>query len=198
MARAATAASASGALAAANEHVALANRAFQSGHYDKAIDELRIAYRLAPRAEFLLSFAQVYRAAGRLQEALEACHAYLDIVPRGRLADDTRELVKLLEAELARAHRPSSSSSPAPPPEPQSRAPSPEPAPSPRVEPPGPALAPLVAAPAEAPKPRRRGWLLGLTLGAGAVVIGLTVGLAVGLTREARHPSLGTIDFTPP
>src|SRR5262245_20950688 len=101
--------------AAANEHVAAANRAFQAGDYRKAFEELRIAHQLAPRAEFLLSFAQIYRAEGRLQEALEACHAYLTMVPNGPLTPKTHELIEILQAEIART-KPSAPREPEPPP----------------------------------------------------------------------------------
>ncbi len=182
------------ALAAANEHVAVANRAFQARKYDKAIEELRVAYQLAPRAEFLLSFAQVYRAAGRTQEALEACHAYLAMVPSGPMATTTRQLVKLLEAELAQKQPAPSEPPPATTP-PLSLAP-----PSATTPPPAEALVATTASPpADAGASHRRRVILGVTLGAvGLAVAGLTVGLAVGLTRDQRHPSLGTIDFTPP
>jgi tetratricopeptide (TPR) repeat protein len=192
------AAPARSALAAANEHVAVANRAFQAGRYDKAIEELRVAYQLAPRAEFLLSFAQVYRAAGRTQEALEACHAYLAMVPTGPMATTTRQLVTLLEAERQRKEASAHEPAPAPPTPPPAPA---EPAPAPPPPPPAAAAAATLVA---APQPtddggaHRRKVILGVTLGAvGLAVVGLTVGLAVGLSG-GRHPSLGTLDFTPP
>src|SRR5437899_798232 len=86
--------------AAASEHVAAANRAFQAKSYDRALDELRAAYRLAPRAEFLLSFAQVYRAAGQLQQALEACNSYLATMPNGALASSPLQLAVTLSAKF--------------------------------------------------------------------------------------------------
>src|SRR5262249_49973053 len=86
---------------AAAEHVAAANRAFQAGSYETALAQLRIAYQLAPRPEFLLTFAQIYRAAGRLEQALEACNSYLAMVPDGPMGAGAKKLAEMLKAEIA-------------------------------------------------------------------------------------------------
>jgi hypothetical protein len=172
----------------AAEHVAAANRAFVARSYDLALDELRIAYQLAPRPEFLLTFAQIYRAAGRLQQALEACNSYLATVPRGPLTSGAEKLAATLRAEIAAAQ---------PPP--------PEPPPTPAtIAPPTPAtIAPPLATPApprdDEPRARRRRLTLGLSLGLGAaVVVGVAVGLGVGLTaNQPRASTYGPISFTP-
>ena len=179
--------------AAASEHVAAANRAFQAKSYDRALAELRAAYRLAPRPEFLPSFAQVYRAAGQLQQALEACNSYLATMPNGALASSARQLADKLRAEIEAA-------APAPPSPPAATPPPTVATPPPAATPPPTVLTPLdsVATPAP-PSPRsRRRKILGWTIGAGVVGVGLAVGLGVGLTigRE-RASTFGRVDFTP-
>jgi tetratricopeptide (TPR) repeat protein len=179
----------------AAEHMAAANQAFQAGRYDQALDELRQAYRLAPRPEFLLTFAQIYRAAGRLQPALEACNSYLATAPNGALASDAQKLADVLRAEIERANPPPTPAPPAPV----------EPPAAVHLEPP-PVAAPQVVIPSSdtdeaglRAQRRRRRTVLGVALGVtGVVVVGLAVGLGVGLTVGAgRKSTFGSIDFTP-
>ena len=177
----------------AAEHMAAANQAFGVGHYEQALDELRQAYRLAPRPEFLLTFAQIYRAAGRLKPALEACNSYLAMAPNGPLAADAQKLAEMLRTEIERE---------TPPPAPVSEPP--PPVAPPRVEPP-PIAQPVLVVPNDANEAaaraqrRRRRTAVGVALGVcGVVVVGLAVGLGVGLTVGAeRKSTFGPIDFTP-
>jgi hypothetical protein len=175
---------------AAAEHVAAANRAFQAGSYDAALAQLRIAYQLAPRPEFLLTFAQIYRAAGQLGPALEACNSYLAMVPDGPMVAGAKKLAEMLKTEIA-------ARAPAPPP-PQ---PSHEPAPPPMtLTPSAPAIAtpaPATTTEADASRRRRRRLGVALAITGGAVVVGLAVGLGVGLTVGQRHSTYGPIVFTP-
>ncbi|HEX4456928.1 MAG TPA: hypothetical protein VIA18_03115 [Polyangia bacterium] len=177
---------------AAAEHVAAANRAYKEKNYDKALEELRAGYRLAPRAEFLLTFAQIYRAAGKLQQALEACNSYLATMPNGALAPGARELADVLRSEIAAA---------APPPPPVVAQPTPPPpvvtpppvAPAPVVSP----FAPSVTTTAPPPEHHRKALAWGLGVGA-VVVVGLAVGLGVGLgVGHERASTFGTVKFNP-
>jgi hypothetical protein len=154
--------------ATAAEHVAAANRAFQAKSYELALAELRIAYQLAPRPEFLLTFAQIYRAAGRLQQALEACDSYLATVPNGPMAQSARKLSETLKTELARATPPPSS-----PPPPPSGTPAPNPTnpANPTNSPSAPPAAVVALAPPTPATPEvshRRRLALGLALGLAA------------------------------
>ena len=176
--------------ASAADHVAAANRAFQAKNYDRALEELRAAYRLAPRPEFLLSFAQIYRAAGQLQQALEACNSYLATMPNGALAPGARQLADALRAEIDAAAPPAAAAAP----------PTVNPAPPVAVTAPPAAVVAtpaLVATPAPADRGRRRKLAIGLGVGA-VVVVGLAVGLGVGLTvgRE-RSSTFGRVSFAP-
>jgi hypothetical protein len=179
----------------AADHVAAANRAFQAKKYDLALDELRIAYQLAPRPEFLLTFAQIYRAAGQLQQALEACNSYLVTVPNGPMATSARKLAETLKAELA-ARAPSP-----PPPTPVTPSPpiTPEPAAPAPASPTELVATPPATAPTDAEHSRRRRRVVGLALGLGGLaVVGLAVGLGVGLgVSQSRRSTYGSIDFTP-
>jgi tetratricopeptide (TPR) repeat protein len=179
---------------AAADHVAAANRAFQAKNYDKALEELRAGYRLAPRPEFLLTFAQIYRAAGQLQQALEACNSYLATMPNGTLAPSARQLADALRSEI-------DATTPAPAP-PVVATPV---APPPPVVTTPPAAAPAVVSPfapsvqASAPPPARHRKALAWGLGVGAVVVvGLAVGLGVGLgVSHERASTFGSVPFPP-
>jgi hypothetical protein len=179
----------------AAEHVAAANRAFVAKDYEAALAELRIAYQLAPRPEFLLTFAQIYRGAGRLQQALEACNSYLATVPNGPLTPGAQKLAAMLRAEIAAAQPP-------PPPAPQ-QAPQPSPPPVAAVTPPPQVIAtpspPATDNATDSARARRRRLALGLSLGIGAaVVVGVAVGLGVGLgANQPRASTYGPIGFTP-
>jgi tetratricopeptide (TPR) repeat protein len=171
---------------AAADHVAAANRAFQAKNYDKALEELRAGYRLAPRPEFLLTFAQIYRAAGQLQQALEACNSYLATMPNGSLAPSARELAVALRSEIE-------ATTPAPPPVVATPVAPPVVAPAPLATPSN----ALVATPAPPPEHHKKALAWGLGIGA-VVVVGLAVGLGVGLgVQHDRSSTFGNVSFPP-
>ncbi len=179
---------------AATEHVAAANRAYKEKNYDKALEELRAGYRLAPRPEFLLTFAQIYRSAGKLQQALEACNSYLATMPNGSLAPSARELADVLRAEIAAATPP-----PAPPPPVVAQPVAPPPAVVTPVAPPSVVTPVAAAVGTTAPPPDHRRKALAWGLGVGAVVVvGLAVGLGVGLgVDHGRASTFGNVKFNP-
>jgi tetratricopeptide (TPR) repeat protein len=180
---------------AAADHVAAANRAYKEKNYDKALEELRAGYRLAPRPEFLLTFAQIYRAAGKLQQALEACNSYLATMPNGALAPSARELADVLRDEIAAA-----TPAPAPPPPVVAQPVTPPPVVAPPVAPPPPVVTPFAADVTATAPPRehhRKALAWGLGVGA-VVVVGLAVGLGVGLgVDHERASTFGTVKFNP-
>lgn len=80
--------------ARAEHYVAAANRAFRAGDYDRALAELEVGYAIEPRREFLITFAQVYAAMGRLDDAIDRCERYLAVAPASPLAGSVRQLVR--------------------------------------------------------------------------------------------------------
>jgi hypothetical protein len=163
---------------AARAHLGLADRAFKNGAYDDALAQLQAAYATDPRPEYLIVFAQVYRAMGDAQRAINACELYLATAPQGPRASEARGLMSAARAELDEK----SAATPPPPP-----------------PPPPVALAlehPPAPAPAPAPKKSRR-HNVAVWLGVSAAVVtvagvALGVGLGLGLRRGPQ-----TISFDP-
>jgi tetratricopeptide (TPR) repeat protein len=174
-------------------HHAAASRAFRAGDYEQALEHLQAGYESEPRAEFLVAFAQTYRELGRLDDALAHCQRYLELAPRGPLAEQVRGLARELRTRAK--HDP-----------PASKADfvetwqdaKPEPTPEARPEP-KPVIEVVPARPAgdETTRVRRRDLTLGLVLSAAGVIVGLGVGLGVGLAQEPGAPPtrFGTISF---
>jgi hypothetical protein len=183
---------------AARVHLAAADRAFKKGEYDDALAQLQAAYAIDPRPEFLVVFAQVYRAMGDAQRAINACELYLSTAPQGPRANEARGLATAARAELdkrAAAAPPSAPPETSAPPE----RPSTPLAPPPNAPPsaPPPTAAPPVedhAPPAPAPRRRRR---VAVAIGVSAAVVtvagvALGLGLGLGLTHGPQ-----TISFDP-
>jgi tetratricopeptide (TPR) repeat protein len=99
--------------------------------YDKAIEEYRAAYDLAPLPELLFNLGQVYRLSGNKREALWHYRRFLEAQPGGLGSDEAREHITRLSRQLeedeeredARRRRPE----PTPAPKPETQA---EPAPA--------------------------------------------------------------------
>src|SRR4051812_23144665 len=85
----------------ARAQLAAADRAFRAAHYDEALARVREAYAIDPKREYLIVFAQVYRAMGDPQRAADACDLYLSTSPNGPRADEARGLLAAARAELA-------------------------------------------------------------------------------------------------
>jgi nucleoid-associated protein YgaU len=173
---------------AARTHLATADRAFQKGDYHDALAHLQSAYAIDPRPEYLIVFAQVYRAMGDLQRAINACELYLSTAPQGPRANEARGLLSVSRAELDKK---TAAESPPPAPvetsPPADRASALAPAPI-TVEPAAPA-APTTA-------PRRRRLTIWLSVGLVTVTVaGVALGLGLGLGLP-RGPQ--TISFDPP
>jgi hypothetical protein len=153
---------------AARTHLGAADRAFQRGEYDGALAEVQAAYAIDPRPEYLIVFAQVYRAKGDPQQAVNACELYLATAPQGPRASEARGLAEAARAELEKKR--------VPPPE---TGPPVEPA---AVPPPAPPI--VVAAPPPPPPPpppQRRHRHVGVWIGVSAAVVTVGVALGVGL-----------------
>jgi len=163
----------------ARSHLATADRAFRQGHYDEALAELQAAYEVDPLPEYLIVFAQVYRAMGDPQRAIDACEMYLSTAPHGPRASEARGLAAVARTELS--HKTA-------------------------IEPPAPAMsfdradpaattaATTAATPAAAP--RRRRAVVWISVGAVTVAVaGLALGLGLGLGLSHGPPK---VSFDPP
>jgi hypothetical protein len=176
---------------AARAHFVAADRAFRASRYEQALVELRAGYELDARPEYLIVFAQVYRASGNPQRALEACELYLATAPNGPNAGVARSLAEVLRRETVKPV----ASEPASPPVVASP-------PAEVVAPPPAAPAVVIAEPTPAtaiaqPGQRRRRTIVWATVGTVAVVVaGVAIGLGVGLGLPAGRPTtFGTVPF---
>jgi hypothetical protein len=173
---------------AARAHVAAADRAYRAGRYAEALTRLRAGYELDPRPEYLIMFAQVYRANGSPRRALEACELYLATAPNGPHVQTARQLAEVLRAETApEPASPSASALAAPPLVPTTAPPA------------AVAVAPsaTVATSPPPPSPSRRRTVVWATVSAAVIVVigvGLGVGLGLGLD-PGRSTTFGTVRF---
>jgi tetratricopeptide (TPR) repeat protein len=170
-------------------HHAAANRAFRAGDYEAALEHLQAGYESEPRPEFLVAFAQAYRELGRIDDAIAHCQRYLELAPRGPLAEQVRSLARELrdrvkhdppavKADFVEAW--------------QEAKPEPKPEPKPVLE-----AMPARPGHEDTGRVRRRDLTLGLVLSAAGVIVGLGVGLGVGLAQDPAAPPtrFGTISF---
>jgi hypothetical protein len=172
----------------ARAHLAAADRAFRKARYDEALAQVQAAYAADPRPEFLIVFAQIYRAMGQPQRAVEACELYLAAAPDGSRAQEARALASAARQEAA-------SAAAAPVDAPPVVAPA---AVAPKLDP---SAAPaLVVAPTPDPAvavapahKRRKAIFIGVGI-ASVTVVGLALGLGLGL---GLHHELPHISFDP-
>lgn len=167
----------------ARAHLAAADRAFKRARYDEALAQVQAAYAADPRPEFLIVFAQVYRAMGQPRRAVEACELYLSTAPDGARAAEARALAQAAQQEVdaARPVQPSASA----------------PVAAASVEPVAvvsvPAAA-LAVTTTPAPRRQRTALIVGVTIGA-VVVVGAALGLGLGF---GLHHGLPHVSFQPP
>jgi len=173
----------------ARRHFVAGQRLYGESRFEEALQEFEVGYRLSPRPEFLVNFAQALRRLGRYDRAVVECERYLATAPPPPLEAEARRLLATIREEAART-------TPAPPaakPEP----PAPEPAPVARPEPaPVAQPAPPVAAPVEKPR-RSRKWVWAVVGTVAALAVGgLVAGLVVAFPSD-RYPSapLGSVSF---
>ena len=170
----------------ARAHLAAADRAFKKARYDDALAHVQAAYAADPRPEFLIVFAQVYRAMGQPRRAVEACELYLSTAPDGARAAEARALAQAAQQEVdaAKPAEPAAATS--------------EPvAPAAKVEPVAAVSVPpvaLVVASAPPPRRHRTALIVGVTVGA-AVVVGAALGFGLGF---GLHHGLPHVSFQPP
>jgi tetratricopeptide (TPR) repeat protein len=161
--------------ARARAHFRAGKALFETGDYERAIDELAAAYQLAPLPDILFNLGQAHRLKGDKKIAADYYRRYVVAKPSGMVSDQARRRLAELEAEWPAATAP-----PAPP----------------SLAPPRAlivaARAPLVEKRAPAPRRSKRWLWLPLTAGAAAIAVG--VGLGVGLTRDRDPmPSFGVL-----
>ena len=75
-----------------------ATQDFKAGSYDQAIEKYYSAYKLRRRPPLLFNIAQVYRKAGRIQDALKFYEDFLREDPESELGPEVRSYVKALRA----------------------------------------------------------------------------------------------------
>jgi tetratricopeptide (TPR) repeat protein len=149
---------------AARRHFFSGQEAYAGGRYADAVGEFTAGYALSPRPEFLYNIALAYRKLGRTRDAIDSLQRFLSEAPESQYAQPARALLNELE----------------PPP------------------PPVVAEKPVVAKEkviakeivvAKKPEKKNRLWIVGVVVGAVAVV-GLAVGLGVGLAPAHQdYPS---------
>ena len=87
--------------AAAKEHYAKGNTAYDLREYDRAIEEFKRAYELAPAPGLLYNIAQAYRLKGDAAEALSFYRQYLQKDPAAKNRADVEKRIAELEREIA-------------------------------------------------------------------------------------------------
>lgn len=179
---------------AARTQLATADRAFRQGDYDGALGHLQAAYAIDPRPEYLIVFAQVYRAMGDPQRAINACELYLSTAPQGPRANEARGLAAAARVELDKK-KPAEPPPSTPPPTPPSQTSTPPERASVVPPPSAPELPPPLPAPL-APLPHRTRVGMWIGIGAATVVVGVALGLGLGLGLPRSGPP--TISFDPP
>jgi hypothetical protein len=174
----------------ARRHFVAGQRLYGESRFEEALQEFEVGYRLSPRPEFLVNFAQALRRLGRYDRAVVECERYLATAPPPPLEAEARRLLSSIRDEAARV-----SAKPEPPAAKPEAAPEPapvaKPAPAPIAQP-----APVVVAPVEKPK-RSRKWVWAVVGTVAALAVGgLVAGLVVALPSD-RYPSapLGSVSF---
>jgi hypothetical protein len=200
-----------------------AQRYYQQGRYQEALEQLEKGYALEPRPEFLIAIAQAYRGLGRLDEAIARLDRYLAVAKSGPLADRVAAYARELRTEAARKPPPASepgsaaatspeSTRPTTPeplgavpepsraaPEPSRAAPEPSraaPAPPLPATPPAVVVTPVAPPPSTPPRRSRRGVVVWSTVGSTVVAVGLGLGLGLGFgLSQPPDTKLGTFFF---
>lgn len=172
---------------------------YQAQRYGPAAKAFEKEHAQTGRPWLLFNIAECYRGLYNqtldreaLRKARESYLRYLEIEPRGNLADKARRWQAVVESELAKLPAPAQ---PQPQPQPQPAPPAPPPA-APAV-PPKLLPAPRPPAPTDAPPPPpppSRWWIW---TAAGAAVLAGTVTAIVLATRPARVDAPVGGEFTP-
>jgi tetratricopeptide (TPR) repeat protein len=178
---------------------------YELGEFEAAIAEFKKAYEITNAPPLLFNIAQAHRLAHDADHALYFYRMYLRLLPDAPNRADVESLIQQSEASLAEQRAAAKAAEKPPAEKPSADKPSEEkPSARPPEEKPAP-IAPVVAARPELtapspPSPRRRGLILGLSIGGAAVVVGVVVGLAVGLSAPGSEPlpptTLGVIKGT--
>lgn len=78
----------------------------QAGNYIEAAEKYLAAHAIYPKPALLYNAAQVYRLGKEREKAIALYENYLELEPEGEGADNAREFIAALEAELAQAKSP--------------------------------------------------------------------------------------------
>ncbi|MDQ3336357.1 MAG: hypothetical protein M4D80_14405 [Myxococcota bacterium] len=135
-----------------------------SGAFERAAEEYKLAYAADPRPEMLFNIAQAYRLAKLKEQALDYFKQYLDKQPNGAGADEARKHVVTLTKEIDETHAAKQ-------------------APPPTVLPPPTELAPV---PREEPRDEHAGRTLRIVGLSTAAVGVVAIGFGVKLGLDAR------------
>lgn len=91
---------------AAEQHFNLADKAYKTGDYEKAVQEFLAAYQQVPVNPLLFNIGQAYRLAGHTDKALSYYEKYVEFEPGGpqvaEAKDHIRELKEAIETEKHR------------------------------------------------------------------------------------------------
>jgi tetratricopeptide (TPR) repeat protein len=166
---------------AAKKHYAEGSKAFSLGELDRAVEEYKAAYNLAPEPALLYNIGQAFRLGGKLRQAQFFYRSYLHSLPNAENRAEVEGRIKAIEeqlrAEKAVTNQPPNTTAP----EPQA---APQASPAPQVI--ETAKTPVETAPRT---PLVKRWWLWTAVGVAAGVA-LGVGLGVGLTNaDPRAPS---------
>jgi hypothetical protein len=158
----------------ARAHFVTGGSYYEQARYAEALHEFEEAYRLSKRVGFLYNIGVCHEQLGHRQEAITAFEGYLGSVSAPAERADLQARIDRLRAAQAAATAGSSASSSS--------------------------SGGGLQLTASAPPPRRpvykRGWFIGVMVGAAAVVVaGVTVGVVLG-TADKGPRTLGDIQLT--
>jgi tetratricopeptide (TPR) repeat protein len=84
----------------ARVHFQKAKELHEKKQYSEAAAEYLEAYRYMPAPAFIYNAGQVYRLGGEREKAVEHYKKYLELEPKGEGADDARQFIAELSAEI--------------------------------------------------------------------------------------------------
>jgi tetratricopeptide (TPR) repeat protein len=91
--------------AEARRHFQQGRQLLDAGSYAEAIAEFETALSLKPSPELLFNIAQAYRLKGDAKQALETYKRFIEINPRGPIADEARGHIDALTRQIEEDER---------------------------------------------------------------------------------------------
>jgi tetratricopeptide (TPR) repeat protein len=89
----------------AAQHFDVADKAYRSGDYDKAVKEFVTAYQLAPINALLFNIGQAYRMQGDKEKALGYYEKYVEFEPAGAQVVEAKKHIDELKVDVETARR---------------------------------------------------------------------------------------------